>query len=201
MALRDFDRERQQRHAALPTERFTIAGRTFTIRHSIAPDVFLPWLDMTGDEDMRTTLDIAWSAIEACIVETDQWRAARDERDPALTIDMDDVLALLPFLLEQVTGRPTAADTSSSDGSATTGTPSTEQSSWPAAPASPDSTSDPSPTSPTPTSTPTLPLTLVPSSTGSSPRPTPPIASPSVNGEPTTSADASLKDSVPTSTP
>lgn len=194
--MRDFDQERRERQALTPRETFTIAGREFTVRAAVNPDVFVPWMMMTGDEGMLATLGIVWTAIAECVEERELWEEARAERDPARTIDSDDLLQLLPYLLETVTGRPTGADASSSDGSASTGTTSTEPSSSPEVPDSTGSTPDSSPTSPTPTSTTAPTPPPVPASTASSLTPTAPGASPNEpaapNGQPPTDSTSSL---------
>lgn len=194
--MRDFDQERRERQALTPRETFTIAGREFTVRAAVSPDVFVPWMTMTGEEGVLESLGIIWTAIAECVVERELWEAARAERDPDKTIDADDLLQLLPYLLETVTGRPTEADASSSDGSASTGTTSTEPSSSPEAPASTASTLDSSPTSATPTSTTAPTPPPVPASTASSPTPTGPGASPNEpaapNGQTPTDSTSNL---------
>ena len=110
MAHRDFDQEARDRitRYALPT--FTLAGRQFTVRDDVRPDVMAMW-DALGPESTLSQADqlgIMDEVFEALIVPEDGQRF-REMRQDADGPGLMTLLSAAQWCVEQITSRPFAA--------------------------------------------------------------------------------------------
>lgn len=130
--MKDFDQERRQRHET--DRRILIGGREFTYKASVAPEIVLRWnkaatgeLGELTEEDWLKLFDDTTVALLDDGQE-DSWREIRDPNghDP---LNLGDMRAVLTYLMEQATGRPTGEPSGSSPGSPTTATSSKDESS------------------------------------------------------------------------
>lgn len=137
--MQDFDKERDAR--ASSDRRIKIGGREFGYRAAVAPEAILSWNDaVTGKTELDENgwLELFDRTILAILDpgQDDAWREVRAaDRDHPL--NLDDIKAVLHFLIAEATGRPTGEPSGSSPGSSSTETPSREESS-PSAEASTD---------------------------------------------------------------
>lgn len=148
--MQDFDREYEftttdeagktetftvSREERLKGERsFKIGGETFTHRVAVAPEVIHPWLEASDTADSEADwLKILDETVVAMLEpgQEDKWRKVRDPEaeNPITQLDLS---ALMRWLIEVTTGRPTGQPSDSSSGSDGSGTSSTVVSSLPA---------------------------------------------------------------------
>lgn len=133
---------------------FTIGGETFVARASVAPEAFARWsmmtagefvlrdgqgkpiLDGKGEPISTLTEEEALKVYDETVLafldpgQEEKWAAVRDI-DAEIPLNLEDVKAVIRWLFEQQSARPTGQPSGSSSGSATaaTGTPSTDASS------------------------------------------------------------------------
>lgn len=149
----------REERARVPAEErsFKIGGETFVYRPSVAPELFKKWSMMVGgeyvlrDEQGRPLLDTNKQPIssltedEALTIydetilaflepgQEERWKAIRaaDAENP---LNLEDIKAVMRWLFDQQSNRPTGRSLASSNGSETagTGTSSTVESSSPA---------------------------------------------------------------------
>lgn len=130
--MKDFDRERRQRQET--DRRILIGGRELSYRASVAPEVVLRWNQAATGELGELTEEDWLRLFDETIValldpgQDDAWQEIRDPRgdDP---LNLADMRAVLAYLMEAATGRPTGEPSGSSNGGTTTETPSKVESS------------------------------------------------------------------------
>lgn len=115
MATKDFDAERNSN--GQPEQTFVLGGETFTVRRFVHADVLATF----GRRDVQNfgdTLDAYDGFVKACLAEGDaeKWDKVRREADPPLTVGT--VEQVLWWIMDQATGRPTEASSSSRRGRA-----------------------------------------------------------------------------------
>lgn len=140
--MRDFDQERQQHQRT--DRRIRVGGRDFTYKASVAPEVVIRWNQATTGE-LGELSEEGWLALfdETILAILDRgqeedWHAVRSPHAET-PLNIGDMRAVLTYLLEEATGRPTGEPSGSSPGGDRIETPSRDESSSPAAPASTDS--------------------------------------------------------------
>lgn len=112
---KDFDAERSVNGKEPVT--FKVGGETFTVRPHVPADV-LAEFGRRQVANFGDTMDAYDAFMKSCIVEQDgeKWDKVRREADPPLTVG--DVEQVLWWVLDQATGRPTEASSSSRRGRA-----------------------------------------------------------------------------------
>lgn len=118
--MRDFDRERPP-VKPLSERQFTLRGRAFTVRERVRPEAQAILEDSIMRASALDVLDDYDKAFLMYLVpdDADKWREVR-------ALDGDDVLqyaeinAIMKFLIEATSDRPTTAPSGSTDGRATT---------------------------------------------------------------------------------
>lgn len=140
--MRNFDEERADR---LTRERsFVIGGQTFTFRLGLHPDVFqeciAPWRSVTSitpDEEARVAISQTIKNFLATEEDQERWDALlRDLRAEVgdgvvaseLAITAQDQFKVMMWMIEEQTGHPTNARSSSGNGRERSGTRSMEPS-------------------------------------------------------------------------
>lgn len=132
--MKDFDEARRIREQK--DRSFVLSGQTFTYRAAVAPEAILAWSDaVTGNAELT---EAEWlhmfDQTVLAILDADQeekWRAARSIDAPH-PLNLDDIRAVMRWLIGEATGRPTGEPQGSSDGSQTTEIQSRAESSPPA---------------------------------------------------------------------
>jgi hypothetical protein len=132
--MRDFDLERQERHAErerlLGDRQFKVGGETFTYKANVSYDVLRA---LTSDDDLSGSAYI--NAIEMCCLEMIEDEGDSHERFLALSkrkddpITLEDLQTVFQGIVEEAFKRPTEASSPSGAGRETTGEQSTENSS------------------------------------------------------------------------
>jgi hypothetical protein len=135
--VKDFDAERHAHMLTADARTFTIGGETFTYRASVRPEVLFEIAELDTD---RPTGEV-FAVMDRMIVNMlepgesgdagERWFALRQRDDDPITID--DLNALVEWLVEAQAGRPTQPPSSSSPSQEANGTPSTASSSSAAA--------------------------------------------------------------------
>jgi hypothetical protein len=131
--VKDFDEARTARQARERT--FRIAGREFAYRASVAPERLIAW-DQRGDAAGQDFLDIIDETVVA-FLEPGEEASWREVRDPgaANPLNIGDIVDVIQWLFEEQVARPTGPPSGSTNGHASTVTPSTAASSSPVTPA------------------------------------------------------------------
>ena len=131
--MKNFDEARAEREAR--DRSFQIGGETFSYRPAIAPEAILRWSQMTGGEMPDLTEVEAIEIFDETVVaflepgQDEKWARVRS-KDAKHPINLADLRALVSWLFEEQTGRPTSQPSDSSGGPETepTGTNSTDES-------------------------------------------------------------------------
>jgi hypothetical protein len=125
---RDFDAER----AAKPNLTFDLAGHRFRVKREVAPEALDVFVQFREAEDNLTSVKLMDEAIKTCLWPEDHagWNELRKIRGEG-EVGTDTIVAVMDYILEVVTGRPTSPSLPSANGSppAATGTTSTVESS------------------------------------------------------------------------
>lgn len=140
--MRDFDeirREREQRDRS-----FRIGGEEFTYKASVAPEVLVRWNSAATAELELTETEWLELFDETTLAILDPGQQEKWERVRAVggdhPLNIGDMRAVIQFLIEEATGRPTGPPAGSSPGGDSTETGSRGESSSPAEATSTDST-------------------------------------------------------------
>ena len=121
---RNFDTGRSR----IEPSQFTIGGETYTLRRRIRPEVLIQWDDFDATIETAEMITLIDTMMCRMLIPTDgdRWlehRQVDDESDRVLSIG--DLLELMPWIVEQVTGRPSESPSSSPELSSVDGTTST----------------------------------------------------------------------------
>jgi hypothetical protein len=129
--MRDFDEERRTREAA--DRRILIGGHEFTYKAAVAPEVIVTWnkaatgeLDLSEDAWLKLFDETILAILDGG--QEEKWRGVRSPEAPH-PLNIGDLRALLRFLIEEATGRPTTPPSDSSPGGGATETTSRDGSS------------------------------------------------------------------------
>lgn len=130
--MKDFDQERALRSAN--DREFRIGGRVFTRLASVRPEVLFEYEDMPADVGAADAMRIMDDTLKKFLEGDDaaaQYDAMRAQEEDAVTVN--DLAALLQWLIAESTGRPTVRPLRSTDGPVPTRatTPSTDDSPLP----------------------------------------------------------------------
>lgn len=130
--MKNFDDHRRARATAEERE-FKIGGEQFRCKAAVRPETIAPFDDIQDETPVLETLALVDSIVVGMLEPDDdaelRYRALRAREADPLTVD--DLLELVGWMIEKVTGRPTVLPGGSSAGPGTTGTNSTEGSSSP----------------------------------------------------------------------
>lgn len=136
VVVKNFDEQRALRGKG--NRKFQIGGEVFTRRSSVRPEAVAGWEEIgkrgseMGSEEVLETMDqVICNLIEPGPQNRDhkKWRKIRSrEEDP---ITLDDMIELITWITEDMTGRPTQQSEPSSEAPEPTGTSSTDDSSSP----------------------------------------------------------------------
>lgn len=132
--MKNFDETRTERRSSLEDRTFQLGGEVFVIRQAIKPEWMVPYEDLdpvenTSGDFVRTIDDLICAVIEPNDDAVIRYRALRErEEDP---VDIEDLHALVRWMIETATGRPTGQRDGSSPSRTSTGTESTVDSSSP----------------------------------------------------------------------
>ena len=124
MFVKDLDEDRSN---PLEERAFKIAGETFKYYPAVSPRWLFMNSEITGDlpgDEILHRIDGMIGAMLTTDTERKRWESARERDKNPLTLN--DLVSVRDWLVEEQTGRPPTPAVSSSNGSATTGTPSTE---------------------------------------------------------------------------
>lgn len=141
-----FDTVKVSRNGRVDRDRtFVVGGQTFTYRPSVAPESIKRWSQMSGgeftlkDDDGRPILDAegqpqstltedeALSIFDSTVLafleegQEDKWKTVRDP-NAAIPLNLTDLQALIRWLFEEQSGRPTTPPSGSTNGSGNGGT-------------------------------------------------------------------------------
>lgn len=111
---------------------FRLGGRDFVTRVSVAPETILPWTRMIQgeiDPDEEGALAIYDETVIGFLEpgQDEAWKAVRDQ-NAEHPINLPDLRALVTWLFEEQTGRPTVPRSPSGSGPTASGTGSTDDS-------------------------------------------------------------------------
>lgn len=124
--MKDFDEARDERKSA--DRAFRFGGETFVMKATVRPEVMVGYESINTDTDALVALsiidDMVISFIEGGEDAERRYRAVRAREEDA--ISMDDLNALVEWLISEQTGRPTSAPSASSGGRTTTEDSSTD---------------------------------------------------------------------------
>lgn len=150
--MKNFDEYREKRALVGVEERsFQVGGETFVRRPAVRPEAVNPWEGIAPGMDQDEVLERIDLTVLALVEggakdeAHKRWIALRKrETDPVTLQDLvglrdpdtgDEIQpGIVPWLIEEMAGRPTRPSSSSSNGAATTETTSTDASSSPATP-------------------------------------------------------------------
>lgn len=117
--MKDFDAERRQRHEEGRDARtFSLGGETFVVKAEIRPEALAEYERMSGDTDAHEALRIIDDLVVSFLEEDDdaegRYRGVRARTDDP--IGMATLEALVEWLVETQTSRPTGRPGSSGTG-------------------------------------------------------------------------------------
>lgn len=113
--MKDFDQERALRSSA--DREFRIGGVTFTRKASVRPEVLFEYEDMPRDVGAAEAMAIMDRTLVQFLEGDDaeaRYRAMREQTEDAVTVN--DLTALLKWLIAESTGRPTLPPSPSTAG-------------------------------------------------------------------------------------
>ena len=121
--MKNFDTDREQR--AERDRGFQIGGETFTTKTAVRPEAMTAYEALDDDAPVSEMLKVIDQTILAFVEENghERWRKLREREDDPVTLA--DMNALINWLVEDQTGRPTQQPAPSSGGLGSSGTPST----------------------------------------------------------------------------
>lgn len=108
MTVKDFDTPRKQALAERGAAQFLLGGYTFTIKRKIPPEVLADWARMKDMDDANGLAYLDNVMHDVLIMEDhSEYERQRSIREPDEDIlDVNDLLAVMEWVLEEVTGRP-----------------------------------------------------------------------------------------------
>lgn len=134
--MKNFDLDLKREERSQRDRTFQIGGEHFVMRVGVRPEVLAAYDDLTEEstavDGINVMDEVILSHIEDINGAHDRWRELRTRDDDPVTVD--DLAALVEWLLAEQTGRPTQRPSASGRGpeNPPTGTPSTVVSSPPA---------------------------------------------------------------------
>ena len=127
----NLDEKREERKNR-PAKSFIIGGEKFEVRKGMRPEALAEFEDA---QEKATAFSAKLAVIDAFIGKqlegdgAERWLKLREVGDDDDPLTMDDITAVVEFITEADTDRPTLPPESSSNGHGTTGTTSTDASS------------------------------------------------------------------------
>lgn len=136
--MRDFDQQRRERAEFGRDDRtFVLGGETFVVKASIRPEALAEYENLKADDGAGKALEVIDDLVVSFLEPADdaeaRYRHVRTVEDNP--ISLGDLEALVEWLVETQTKRPTGQPGSSSASPGHTGNTSTENSSLQAVPA------------------------------------------------------------------
>lgn len=116
---RDFDAEARERLAKKTASTFRLGGETFTIRRKVRPEAFTAYTNMDeNDPDASKSLSVIDDMLLAIIVPGDQQKYIEVREyngdDEDRVVGLEDLMDVVLWCVEEVTGRPPTQPSSSS---------------------------------------------------------------------------------------
>jgi len=123
--MKDFDIARDERSAQ--DRDFRIGGESFRMKSAVRPEAMIGYEGLTGEtsalDALRVVDDMVISFLEGADAEARYRKLRERDEDP---VSMDDLNALVEWLVTEQTGRPTQVPSPSSGGHESTGASSTD---------------------------------------------------------------------------